>query len=108
MATTANELKRLQREVAALKEKVARLERGREDYSTRRADKLETRASSENERADEILRRAGLLAEPSPEEISRAERWMALPQAQREKLRGEFYNAKLDKPLSEIVIENRR
>lgn len=113
MATTAEQLKRLQRDVETLKKRVAALERG--TNSKRRvakpqqvAPRSRKRALSENERADEILRRAGLLAELTPEEKAMAAEWRALPEEERQRILDEFYNLKLDKPLSEIIIENRR
>lgn len=63
---------------------------------------------SERERVREILREAGMLAELTPEEKARAARWRALPEEEKKRIWDEFFNLKLDKPLSAIIIENRR
>ncbi len=104
MATTAEQLKRLQREVAALKRQVAELRRKNDKQRT----SARRRVLSENEHADEILRRAGMLSEATPEEKALVAEWEAEPKAERQRLMDEFYNLKLNKPLSDIIIENRR
>lgn len=113
MAGTAERLKRMQHELQALKKRVAALERGTNDK--RRvakpqpaAPRVHKRALSENERAGEILRRAGLLAELTPKEKAMAAEWRALPEEERQRVRDTLWNLKLEKPLSEIIIENRR
>jgi hypothetical protein len=63
---------------------------------------------TERERVDEILRKAGMLAELTPEEKAMAAEWRALPEDEKKRIQDEFYNLKLDKTLSEIIIENRR
>ncbi len=114
MATTTEQLKRLQREVETLKRQVAELRRGKNGGQRAKKERKTTaspslgRALSDNERADEILRRAGLLAELTPEEKARAAQWRAIPEEERQQILDEFYNLKLEKPLSQIIIENRR
>ncbi len=106
MATTTLELKRLQREVATLKKKVARLER--RGNGEARAEMPKARTMSENERADEILRRAGLLSEPTEKEKQLVQEWERVPLSERQRLVQVLRNVKLDKPLSEMITENRR
>jgi hypothetical protein len=102
----------LQREVETLKGKVARLER-RENSKrhgvTREREVVSPRerAVSENARAVEILRQAGLLAELTPEEKAMAAEWRALPEEEKRQVREELWNLKLTQPLSQIIIENR-
>lgn len=105
MATTTAQLKKLQREVETLKKKVARLERkngGRKPV----ARKI-TRGLSDRERVQQVLRNAGLLAELTPEEKARAAEWRALPEQEKQRIRDELWNLKLERPLSQIIIENR-
>lgn len=105
MVTTAAQLKKLQREMEALKKKVARLER--KDDGPKPARRKITRGLSERERVEEALRDAGLLAELTTEEKARAAHWRALPEEEKRRIRDELWNLKLDKPLSQIIIENR-
>ena len=114
MAITANEIKRMQRDIVALKKDVARLKR---KDSKRRASPrvlkptaLSSHAapSSENERVLALLRSKGMTAELTPEEKMRARRWQVLPEEEKKRIVDEFFNLKLDKQLSDIIIENRR
>ena len=112
MATTATELKRLQQEVETLKKEMARLQRRaigkrRTAARERKVVSPHERAVNENARAVEILRRAGLLAELTPEEKAMAAEWRALPEEERHRIQEVLWNLKLDKPLSQIIIENR-
>jgi hypothetical protein len=115
MAIAAAELKRMQRDIAALKKDVALLKRknGRRRVVTRkkaaiRAPSVVERQPKEALTSVEVARRAGLLAELTPEEKARAERWHALPEEEKKRIWDEFFNLKLDKQLSDIIIENRR
>ncbi len=113
MATTEEELAELREEVRQLRhdqDEMASALRARgllRDTNKRAVAELDANLT-EGERANEVLRRAGLLAELTPEERARAAEWLAMPEEERKKLRDEFYNLKLDKSLSDIVIENRR
>ncbi|OGO40397.1 MAG: hypothetical protein A2Z03_05180 [Chloroflexi bacterium RBG_16_56_8] len=104
MATTETEIKRLWREVEKLKKQVSELER--KNGGKRRAT-LPRHASPERARVREILSDAGLLAELTPEEKARAAEWRALPEEEKQHVRDELWNLKLEKPLSQIIIENR-
>ncbi len=115
MATTEIELKRLKSEVETLKKKVARLERRengkRRSIARKRrltTPRLRKRGLNENERADQILRRAGLLAEPTEREKQLVAEWRAVPESERNRLLDQFRSTKLNIPLSQIVIEQRR
>lgn len=63
---------------------------------------------SERERVREILRKAGLVGEPTAKEKQLIAEWETVPAEERARLLAEFRTAKLTKPLSQIVIENRR
>ncbi len=113
MAMTTTDLKRMQRDIEKLKKQVARLERGgngkrhaprKPGPATPRARK---RGISENELADEILRRAGMLAELTPEEKAMAAEWRALPAEEKQRVQDTLWNLRLKEPLSQIIIANR-
>ena len=70
--------------------------------------KWQQRYATEAEAALDIARRAGLLAELPAEAKVRAAEWRALPEAERKKISDEFFHLKLDQPLSDIILENRR
>jgi hypothetical protein len=55
-----------------------------------------------------MRRRAGLLAELPQKARSRVERWRAMPEDEREHILDEFFNLQLDRPLSDIILENRQ
>lgn len=114
MATTETEIKRLWGEIEKIKKQVARLKRsgngkrrGIPPKRRRIVSRRRMRARNEGEIADEILRRTGMLAELTPEEKAMAAEWRALPQAEKQRVRDELWNLKLEKPLSQIIIENR-
>ena len=104
MAITANNFNRLQREVETLKKKVARLERR---GNGKRRTIVRKRKQSQRERVHDRLRRAGLLAELTPKEKAMAAEWRALPEEEKQRVRDELWNLKLEKPLSQVIIENR-
>ena len=111
MATTIEQLKQLQREVRRLKTESAETRRVLRERGILPASKRATARKgklSERERVREILRATGMLAELTPEEKARAARWRALPEEEKKRIQDEFFNLKLDKPLSDIIIENRR
>ncbi|MBI3538042.1 MAG: hypothetical protein HY070_10860 [Chloroflexi bacterium] len=114
MAIRESELKQMRREIENLKRQVANLKRAHNGKARPRvkraisASRKVNRALSENERALEIVRRAGLLSEPTEREKQRVTKWLAVPEEERKRLQQEYRTAKLDKMLSDIVIENRR
>lgn len=63
---------------------------------------------SERERGLAALRRAGLLVDPSPYTLALAEEWRKRPKEERERIQAELRALRLDPPLSEIIIRNRR
>jgi len=63
---------------------------------------------SEKERGLAALRRAGLLVDPSPYTLALAEEWRKRPKEERERIQAELKALRLDPPLSEIIIQNRR
>ena len=116
MAISEKEFKQMQKEIKELKRRLARVERVRNDERRSAPRKIARtvaplgvrRKRNENAMALEIARRAGLLAELPPEAKARAAEWRALPEEERKRILDEFYNLKLDKQLSDIIIENRR
>jgi hypothetical protein len=111
MATTLEQLKELQRKVQRLETQNAETRRVLRERGILPADKRAAARKgtlSERERVREILRSAGMLAELTPEEKARAARWRALPEEEKKRIQDEFFNLKLAKPLSDIIIENRR
>ncbi len=112
MATRSTELQRIWREIESLKKQVARLEKrknGKRHTTKRKREPIRKpqRVNDENELADQILRETGLLAELTPEEKALAAEWRALPEEEKKRTREELWNLKLEKPLSQIIIENR-
>lgn len=113
MAITATEIKRMQRDIASLKKEVAQLKRknGKRRVATRvpKPTALSSRVVplSENERVLALLRSKGMIADLPPEAKARAARWDALPEEEKKRISDEFFNLKLDKQLSDIIIENR-
>ena len=55
-----------------------------------------------------VAQQAGLLAELPPEAQARVARWRALPEKEKRHILDEFYNLKLDRQLSDVIIENRQ
>lgn len=111
MATTIQQLKQLEKEVRRLKSESAKMRRALRErgiLQTPQVTRARARKMTERERVDEILRKAGKLVELPPEAKARAAEWRALPAEERERIWDEFFNLKLDKPLSDIIIENRR
>jgi len=107
MAVTATELKQIQREIATLKKKVARLEKRANGKPRPLAPAARTTPVSERERVRAMLRAADLTADLTPEEKALAAEWRALPLAKKRRVQETLWNLKLAKPLSQIVIENR-
>ena len=65
------------------------------------------RGVSERERGIEILRRAGALAELTPEEKQLAAAWRALPETRKRQVIETLKTTKFNPPLSETVIQDR-
>ncbi len=103
-------VKELERRVEALEKRVTKLERRdkRKEAPVAEQPLTDNHAGSEHEIVNELLREAGLLAELTPEMEALADEWQALPEDEKRRTLDEFYNLKLDKPLSDIIIENRR
>jgi hypothetical protein len=109
MAIAVSEIKKMQRDIATLKKEVAQLKRKNGKRREPKPVVLPARVSrtSENERVLALLRSKGMVSELPPEAKARAARWDALPEEEKKRISDEFFNLKLDKPLSDIIIENR-
>ncbi len=112
MATTREQIERLQKEVRRLKIQVAETQRilrehGIAPKNGKRAARKIKRGLSENQRAVEILRRAGALTELTPGEMRRAARWDALPRARKEYVINKLKSVRFNPPLSETIIRDR-
>lgn len=108
MTISEKTIKQMQKDIRDIKRQLARRQPN-QTARTKSTSKLRTsRSRSAGERADEILRAAGLLSEPTAKEKQLIAEWNAIPTEERTRLVEEFRTAKFDKPLSEIVIENRR
>ncbi len=113
-------VKQLERRVGTLEKRVARLERKPRSGNGGKARQVESnhkpttksddtlRFAPDAQKSIDIARRAGLLAELPPAAKARAARWRALPEEEKNRISAEFFNLKLDKSLSDIIIENRR
>lgn len=111
MATTVQQLKHLEKQVLRLKSESAKMRRALREHGILPMPRItgaRAKKMTERERVRELLRQAGMLAELTPEEKAMAAEWRALPEEEKKRIQDEFFNLKLDKPLSEIVIENRR
>ncbi len=115
-------LKQLEQKIAAMEKRLTVLENqtrranGRNTTGVRKTRARRTMRSTtavlteqeKQKRALEILRARGMISEPTEREKQMAAEWMARPEAERKRILEEFYNLKLEKSLSDIVIENRR
>ncbi len=115
-------VKELEQKVAAIEKRLAKLEKknarpnGHKANSARKTRARQTIRSNtpplteqeKQKRVLEILRAKGKISEPTEREKQIAAEWMARPEEERRRILDEFYNLKLDKSLSDIVIENRR
>jgi hypothetical protein len=113
MAVSATELKRLQRDVATLKKKVAQLERrknGKPQPTARVSRSVASRANamSERERVREILRRAGVTRAMTADENQVAARWHALSTEEKREVNETLRRVRIDPPLSQLIHEMRR
>jgi len=55
-----------------------------------------------------VLRRAGLLVDPSPYTRALAEKWRKRPKEERERIQAKLRALRLNPLFSEIIIQNRR
>jgi prevent-host-death family protein len=68
----------------------------------------EARRPPERERVRAILQAAGLLSEPTPQELAEVRAFEAQhPPEDQERILAEWRRLKLDPPLSEIILRNR-
>lgn len=110
MAMPMTELERLQQKVAVLEKRLTKLEKKNgKSKGVKRNGRARTTKSplNERERAREILRRAGMLAELTPEEKARAAEWRALPKIEKQRTFQKLYSLRLDPPLSETILQDR-
>jgi hypothetical protein len=111
MAISVKEFKQMQNDIRAIKRQLAR-EKGKPRATAPKRQPATTRArepmTEENARVLELLRRKGKLAELPPAAKARAAQWDALPEEEKKRVWDEFFNLKLEKSLSDIIIENRR
>jgi len=117
MATQSAKLQELDRRLRKVEQQIAAFARDtpRKPKSPARKKKPSGTAvrSSQRDQAEatpalDVVRRAGMLAELPPEARSRVEHWRAMPEDEREHILDEFFNLRLDRPLSDIIIENRQ
>ena len=115
MATRSAKLRELERRLRKVEQQIAAFasDLPRKPKSSARKKKPSGTAvrSSQQDQAKaasalDVVRRAGMLAELPPEARSRVERWRAMPEDEREHILDEFFNLQLDRPLSDIIIEN--
>ncbi len=112
MAISATRVKQMQSELKKLKAENARLKKRMRANGGKPAPRTlalpRTRISAdENELADEILRRAGLLGELTPEEKKMAAEWRALPAERKQEVVRVLEATHFNPPLSELIMQNR-
>ena len=107
MAVAEVQLKELVKRVEYLERGLHRLEIALEPLVAP-ASEVSPEGLSEKERGLAALRRAGLLVDPSPYTHALAEEWRKRPKEERERIQAELRALRLDPPLSEIIIQNRR
>ncbi|MBI4788002.1 MAG: hypothetical protein HY782_13270 [Chloroflexi bacterium] len=113
MATTREQLAKLEKEVRQLKKQVAELRRERRGQVAPPKDGKRTAPKdlsglSERERGLDILRRAGAIRAMTPEEEKLAAEWDALPEERKREVEAALWNAHIDPPLSQLIHEMRR
>ena len=115
-------LKQLERRVAAMEQRLTALEKkkrrtnGHKSNGGRKTRARQTLHSNttdlteqeKQKRAIEHLRKIGMIVELPPQAKERAARWRALPEDEQKRILDEFARLPLEKPLSEIINENRR
>ncbi|MBM3131241.1 MAG: hypothetical protein FJ009_21790 [Chloroflexi bacterium] len=107
MAISVKEFRQMQKDLRDLKRQLAPKPRGK-NGKRRAVTPAREPMTEENARVLELLRRKGMIAELTPKEKARAARWDALPEEDKQRAWDEFFNLKLEKSLSDIIIENRR
>jgi hypothetical protein len=107
MAVAEVQLKELVKRVEYLERGFHRLEIALEPLVAP-ASEVSPEGLNEKERGLAALRRAGLLVDPSPYTHALAEEWRKRPKEERERIQAELRALRLDPPLSEIIIQNRR
>ncbi len=105
--TLERRLEKLERSSRPKNGRVTRKRRARRQATALAPERAQS-YTAEAQKSLEIARRAGLLVELPPEAKQRAAEWRALPEEERQHILDEFSNLKLDKSLSDIIIENRR
>ena len=109
MAISIKEFRQMQKDIREIKRQLARRRPKRKNGARKPAvASRRLKAKSERERVTELLRRNGMQVELPPEAQARAARWRALPEEEKKRVWDEFFNLKLDKQLSDIIIENRQ
>lgn len=108
MAISEKTIKQMQKDIRDIKRQLARRQRNQTARAKSTSKPRASRSRSAGGRADEILRAAGLLSTPTAKAKQRIAQWRAVSPEERKRLVEEFRALKLDKPLSQIVIENRR
>jgi hypothetical protein len=104
MSTQMTKFEELDRRLRKVEQQVAALSQS----SDRGIEAVAQDVRDERAVADDILRRAGLLSEPTEREKALAAEWDALPEEERRRAFEEFSSAAPDVMLSQIVIDNRR
>ncbi len=112
MATKEKELQRLRQENERLKKQIERLKpKNAKPRSTRKnrfaQDHRRENKTPDNERAKNILLRAGLLTELTHEEKALAAEWRALPESRRQEVTRRLQTSRFKPTLSETIIQDR-
>jgi len=114
MMTERTEVDKLHQEVYALRQEVEALRRVvREQVAAYTYEAVSVaptvpRRSPDTEHVLAALQGMGLLVEPRPGSFRLSDEWERMSNEERETARGQLYAAKLDLPLSQILIANRR
>jgi hypothetical protein len=112
MATTREQLAQLQEQVRHLQAESAEVrrvlrQRGLLPENGTRGTPRSKRGVSERERGIEILRRAGMIRELTPEEKKLAAQWDALPAIRKQQVIQTFKTTRFAPLLSESIIADR-
>ncbi len=103
-------LERLEQDVAALRAEVHALlvREARVAYAAPVRVSDSTRPVESSEAILEAMQREGLLSAPTPDELALAQEWIDLPDAEQQTHLEFMRSLKLDPPLSEVILQNRR
>ncbi len=112
MATTRERLAKLQKEVVRLKNELAETRRILRDKGLlpsdgKRRAQRDTDPLSDQERAIQALRRAGVLRDLTPEEKKIAAQWDTLSSEEQRRVIEKLKSIKFNPPLSESIIQDR-